>query len=313
MMYGASHSPDRTEMSTPAMRMGRRFLSALCFAGRDVPACAVSAQCSVLSAQFVARVFAAGIGLLCFTARVALAEPDQSATQPEPHPVRAPGTPAIQKTDHAQRPFVPTSEYETRTVEGWTVRVNRHLLTDRKDLGDRALQLLETRLYEVRRAVPERACGELLKVPIWLGVDDGHAPCSEYHPSRDWLAGHGFNPDKAKAVEIGNAQRFLDWSKDQPSMVLHELAHAYHDQVLGFDNAKIKAAYRHAVETGLYDSVLRANGKTERAYAVTDAQEYFAEGTEAFFGTNDFYPFVRVELEKHDPELAKLLGELWGR
>jgi hypothetical protein len=41
--------------------------------------------------------------------------------------------------------------------------------------------------------------------------------------------------------------------------------------------------------------------------------EYFAEATEAFFGTNDFYPFVRAELLQHDPELFKLLETLWTR
>ena len=36
------------------------------------------------------------------------------------------------------------------------------------------------------------------------------------------------------------------------------------------------------------------------------------EGTEALFGTNDFYPFVRSELKTHDPETHALLRKLWG-
>ena len=209
--------------------------------------------------------------------------------------------------------FVPTSQYAERTVEGWTVHVNRSLLTDQADLGSRALRLLEVKLYDIEREVPERAVAHLRKVPIWLGVDDGHAPCAEYHPSRDWLAEHGYNSDKAKCLELGNAQRFLDWSKDQPSMVLHELAHSYHDQVLGFDYAPIREAYQHALTSGAYDSVLRASGKRERHYALTNPQEYFAEGTEAYFGTNDFYPFVRAELKQHDPELTRVLADVWNR
>jgi hypothetical protein len=149
-------------------------------------------------------------------------------------------------------------------------------------------------------------------VPIWLGVDDGHAPCSEYHPSRDWLKEHGYNPDKAKCVEIGNAQRFLDWSIGQPAMVVHELSHAYHDRVLGYKHEKIKAAYQHALESKIYESVLRNNGKKERAYALNNEQEYFAETSEAFFGTNDFFPFVRIELKNHDPEMYKVLKQAWG-
>jgi hypothetical protein len=43
-----------------------------------------------------------------------------------------------------------------------------------------------------------------------------------------------------------------------------------------------------------------------------DPMEYFAEATEAFFGTNDFYPFVRAELKRHDPAAYELMNELWG-
>ena len=94
-------------------------------------------------------------------------------------------------------------------------------------------------------------------------------------------------------------------------MILHELAHAYHDQVIGYDNPKIKAAYQEAMRSKLYEDVLRNNGNRERAYAMNNDQEYFAESTEAFFGTNDFYPFVRAELKKHDVVMFQLLKELW--
>ncbi len=208
--------------------------------------------------------------------------------------------------------LVPTEAYETRTIEGWTVRVNRALLKEQAELGGRALRLLETKLFEIRRVVPPTACARLQRVPIWLGVDDGSAPCAEYHPSREWLRDNGYNPDKAKGVEIGNASRFLEWSIQQPAMILHELAHAYHDQVLGFDHAGIRQAFRAATEAKRYEAVLRINGKTERAYALTNDREYFAEATEAFFGTNDFYPFVRAELKQHDPMMERLLSDLWN-
>jgi hypothetical protein len=58
--------------------------------------------------------------------------------------------------------------------------------------------------------------------------------------------------------------------------------------------------------------VLHINGRPRRHYALNNDQEYFAEATEAYFGTNDFFPFVRAELEKQDPEMYRLLGEVWG-
>jgi hypothetical protein len=211
------------------------------------------------------------------------------------------------------QPYVPTTDYATRSIEGWTVHVNQALLGQEARLGAEALELLKVKLYEIRRVVPPAACRKLQDVPIWLGVDDGHAPCAEYHPSRDWLAQNGFNPDKAKSVEIGNAAKFLEWSKDQPAMVLHELAHAYLDRVLGLNHRGVKAAYESAQKSHIYESVLRNNGKVERAYALSNPEEYFAEASEAFFGTNDFYPFVRVELKKHDPRLYEVLVEVWNR
>jgi hypothetical protein len=214
-------------------------------------------------------------------------------------------------TNEMVKPFVPSTKYATTRMVGWTVRVNRELLTTQRELGSDALALLSAKLQEITNAVPPRACDALKRIPIWLGVNDGHAPCAEYHPSKEWLAKNGYNPEKAKAVEIGNARRFIDWSRKQPSMILHELAHGYHDLVLGHGDPRIRGAFREAKAKGLYDSVLRNNGKTERAYALNDDKEYFAEVTEAFFGTNDFYPFTRAELKEHDPQVFQVMEEVW--
>ena len=160
---------------------------------------------------------------------------------------------------------------------------------------------------------PPKAYEELRRVPIWLGVDDGIGACAEYHStSREALRANGSNPDKSKSIEIGNASRFLRWTLDQPALLLHELAHAYHDRVLGHDHEGIATAFRAAVEGGRYETVLQIDGREERAYALENDSEYFAEGTEAFFGTNDFYPFVRAELLRHDPKLFEVLQEVWG-
>jgi hypothetical protein len=206
---------------------------------------------------------------------------------------------------------IPSSQYDTRVLEGWTVRVNRILLRQQAELGAEALRVLGEKLHDIARVVPAGPLAQLRKVPLWLGVDDGPNDRAQYHPSREWLESHHFNPEKARGVEIGSASRFLKTSIEQPTMVLHELAHAYHDQVLTFQHPGIQGAYREAKKGGAYDSVLRVSGMKERHYAMTDPQEYFAEGTEAYFGTNDFYPFVRAELRVHDPKLFHLLEELW--
>jgi hypothetical protein len=120
------------------------------------------------------------------------------------------------------------------------------------------------------------------------------------------------NPDKAGGVEIANVRNFLTWTHDQPWMVLHELAHAYHHQVLTFEHAEVRTCHGEAMRNKLYDSVLHINGRKQRHYACTNPMEYFAEMTEAYFGTNDFYPFVRAELKQVDPRMYALLEKLWG-
>ncbi len=209
--------------------------------------------------------------------------------------------------------YDPVDQYVERPVEGWKVLVNKRLLgKENRDLGERTLRLLDDHLYRITRVVPPEAVARLRKVTIWVEVAEPHHPCMAYHPSADWLREHHMNPRKAGCVELANATNFLSWTRDQPWMVLHELAHAYHDQVLGFDHPGIREAYEEAVRSKTYESVLRIDGSRKRAYALTNEKEYFAESTESFFGTNDYYPFVRGELKRHDPRMYELLKQVWG-
>ena len=61
---------------------------------------------------------------------------------------------------HWYRPiaFVPTRQYVNRSLQGWTVKVNRTLLDDRSELGTKALELLDQKLAQIRQTVPARAC-----------------------------------------------------------------------------------------------------------------------------------------------------------
>jgi hypothetical protein len=96
-------------------------------------------------------------------------------------------------------------------------------------------------------------------------------------------------------------------------MVMHELAHGYHFTVLGEHHEGIHAAYEQALAGGRYKSVdYVKGGPKQKAYALNDEKEYFAELTEAYLGKNDFYPFTREDLKKHDPIGYRLAEEIWG-
>ena len=199
-------------------------------------------------------------------------------------------------------------------IEGWKILVNKKFQPAEPEVYEKAMKQLSVQLYNITRLVPEPALGKIRRIPIWVELFERHHPCMVYHPDAAWLIKNGMNPDKARCVELANARNFITWTLDQPWMVLHELSHGYHDQFLenGFENVEVRAAYKHAMDEKLYDAVLRRGFKVEKAYATTNQMEYFAELTEAFFGTNDFFPFVNVELRKHDPQGYDMERRAWG-
>ncbi|MBI3875415.1 MAG: succinylglutamate desuccinylase/aspartoacylase family protein [Verrucomicrobia bacterium] len=203
--------------------------------------------------------------------------------------------------------------YEERRIEGWRVLVNERLLAaEQAALRNDVLRLLGEHLYCVKRVVPEGPLAKLRQIPIYIELNHPRHPCMCHHESAGWLRENGFDPAKAGAVELANPATFLKWTQQQPWMVLHELAHGYHSRFLGgINNAEIKACYEKAVAAKNYESVLHINGTRRRHYALNNPMEYFAEATEAFFGTNDFYPFVRAELKEHDPAMFELLEKVW--
>ena len=211
------------------------------------------------------------------------------------------------------------SAAEIRMVQGWTLHISQELLASEPELTEQAVTLLDKQLEEITRVVPESAVKELKKVPLHFNPEyPGKRPSAEFHPSADWLRENGRDPGMAKCVEFTNIRIFREETSRMPNFALHELAHAYHFRVLegGFEHAEIKAAFERAQSAGSYEEVERrfGNGKpnsVERAYALSNPMEYFAECSEAYFSTNDFFPFNREELQQHDPEMCELLKSLW--
>lgn len=199
---------------------------------------------------------------------------------------------------------------------GWQVKVDPALLNEEnQQVYARAKEALENHLQRVTYIVPEPRLGELRKLPIWLELHNSRLANMQYHPSVGWLQNEGHDPALAKHVHIPRAEQLYDrgmWAK-HPYVVLHELAHSFHDQVLGFDHHAVENTYNDAKQSGKYDQVLLFNGKTVPHYGLTNHKEYFAEATEAYFGVNDFYPFTRAELREHDPNAYRLLESIWGK
>jgi len=206
--------------------------------------------------------------------------------------------------------------WSSRTIEGWKVNVNEQLEKDDSKLLATALDLLSKQLQEIVRVVPPGAVKQLREVTLWISPEyPGVGPQAEYHPGAGWLRDNGRDPAMVKGVEFTNVRIFEAETRRMPNLALHELAHAYHDQVLGNDHKELIETFERAKAGGKYNHVERQDSEgrksQDRAYALTSPQEYFAETSEAYFSKNDFQPYDRAELEVFDPAMYKLLESLW--
>ena len=193
-------------------------------------------------------------------------------------------------------------------IEGWTVCVNETVLKD-KD-WPMAKRIMSNQLFNLKRRLKDEVVTDMQKVKIYVDIKQKGKGGAEYHPSKQWLKNNGFAPEKAQCIEISGIQGFIRYERYQPWVMLHELIHSYHHQVLKFDNKEIIKCYQDIMKKEKYKKTLYVDGRTRFHYSRTDHKEYFAEAAEAYFGVNDYYPFTKGELLQYDPEICKILEKL---
>jgi hypothetical protein len=202
------------------------------------------------------------------------------------------------------------SDYQVITLQGYKVYVNNNALIHNET--KEAIKVLEEKIIELDTLLQPAHLRLLKNVPIWMEWELLPQGAMWYHKSREWLVANGYLGEKAGCVEINNIRNYVAWQQlNQPYMVLHELSHAYHHQVLSSSNREILQAYRKAVKSKKYESVAFNMGGKRRAYALNSVDEYFAELTEAYIGKNDYYPFNREQLQEFDPIGYELMKKYW--
>lgn len=220
---------------------------------------------------------------------------------------------AVQSAEPARKPrFDPV----LKNIEGWKVDVDPALLEGKHQKeGAIALQMLANHLQRIKVLVPQPQLGKLQTIGIWIERAHPVLGNMQYHPGARWLKDHGHDPRLVKKVHITHASALLSRQQmlKHPAVILHELAHGYHDQILGFEHPDVKKAYDRAMAAGKYQEVLLYTGRLVKHYGTTNHKEYFAEATEAYFYRNDFYPFVAGELKQYDPFVYELFGKIWGK
>jgi hypothetical protein len=203
--------------------------------------------------------------------------------------------------------YEPTANYTVTNIEGWRVYVNKGLLEggEHAETGAAAIKQLKAHMVKVKQLVGDEPLERLFKVAIWLEVDSTNGPHGrtalyQYHPGLSWLIDMDFHPGKHKCVEYGRASSLAKSGDRGATTLLHELAHAYHDQILDFNEPDILAAYNRAVEGTAYPP---------KDWVKSNHKEFFAGVTTRYFGPKD----QREAVVERDPVLAEKLRQIWGK
>lgn len=204
--------------------------------------------------------------------------------------------------------------FVVKNVEGWTVHVSRGALDDHKRETEQALDHMANQLFQIKLVLPAKSLAKLQRVPIWLANGEQKLGIA-FHPSRNWLTGRGYRPPKPRSlIGIVSGKHYLHESLRQPWLVFHELSHGYDWYILGETRTygSDSRAFQNGIKKGKYAQALHWNGRMRKPYHATNKMEFFAETSEAFFGTNDIFPFVRAELRDHDLEAFHNVAAQWN-
>lgn len=125
--------------------------------------------------------------------------------------------------------------------------------------------------------------------------------------------------DSIWGVVIGNTLKPFSDSlnrSNQPILIANIYARkVYHELLSNEEQENIQTIYNSV--KGKYNKVYYA-GKRKLTKDVTptaqnSALDYFAELTEAYLGTNNFYPFDIEELQRFDKQGFELMKSIWGQ
>jgi len=205
----------------------------------------------------------------------------------------------------------PDGDYERRNVRSLPVYIAPEFGRHQNSLLERSLEVLDANARRIEDVIPAAAWRQISRTPIWLEYEPDWSYVGRYSPaSPSWLAAYDISIAKAGSIQFTSSLAAMAGHQVNPLM--HELAHAYHDLVLSFDDPQIRAAFGRAQASGRYNAVRGPCG-WDRAYAISNPMEFFAVLSETYFGTNDFFPFTRDDLKAFDPDSYRVISGAWER
>ncbi|MCY4095118.1 MAG: hypothetical protein OXG05_08335 [Gammaproteobacteria bacterium] len=234
---------------------------------------------------------------------------------------------ALFSTSIQAQDYEPTENYDILTIGGFTVLVSGDAMYQRPEDTLKALWVLRSQIAIVNDGIGEffdyrddlETFEQIYQVVIWLDDSeaglDGAGPCGIacFYGSVNFLEREGLNPDKAFSVGFTDIEWLIGSSWCCSYVLIHELAHGWHYHVIrdGFENDLMEDAYDRAVDSGLYDDVRSTHERTGRAYALIDAQVFFAVISAALWHHSHEYPYTLDELRAYDEDTFRAVYFGW--
>ena len=213
----------------------------------------------------------------------------------------------------------PVREYRDVRMDDMRVSVEKQLQDEAPQVGKKALERLKALRTQVLASLPLKASKQLRRLSFFLmygpkakgggrsnGLDYIQKDAPRFHPELDSRWGD--------AIVVYCAQNYIDisdlWAR---KALVHEFAHAYQLEHWPEHQPDIQSAWEHARDSGLYLNVHDIEtGKTlERAYALVNQLEYFAELSVMYFARCNYQPSNRDRLRSYDPLGYAMIRKLW--
>ena len=160
--------------------------------------------------------------------------------------------------------------------------------------------ILDQDLQDCIHVLPSSVHALVRRTHFWINDVYAMGPCEDpirpnnstahHHPA--WLVGARDRPEKALGIEVYSWNDFecmrLHWNGC--GLLLHELCHLIHQQVMGLEDPSIEKLYQSAQDSGLYQRMARRDwaGKTQECdlhYGMINAKEFFAEFSVTYLAT----------------------------
>ena len=120
--------------------------------------------------------------------------------------------------------------YVLKTLDGWNVCMDS-VLFDGTDLGDRAESDLLEDMQHIEGLLEPTIYAYLRDNTNLYVEKDSEWPGAVYHPSSVWLTDNGYPAYWEKSILL-EAESYLTEKDCQPAVLLHELAHSWHHQMM---------------------------------------------------------------------------------